>query len=216
MGKMVAGMALAGTLGVSQAAISAGEVVTLPEDVRLGGGDKVGSQLIAATYNSGKGPGVWIVADGGYRLYHNGSLLAEDNQAGRVRFIPMTLLPGENAFSVVGVNGIGAPGVLVQIDDLDRSYYSGSDWKSKPSVGNTSWKNKGRDLTQWGGATILNYPNTQMPSGGTLNGFAPNTQARWIWTSDESDENAVLLFNLSIKAEGYGAVTTGGDAGQIV
>ncbi len=216
MGKMIAGMALACTFGVSQAAITAGEVVTLPSDVNLGGGDKVGSQLIAATYNAGKGPGVWIVADGGYRLYHNGALLAEDNQAGRVRFIPMTLLPGENAFSVVGVNGTGAPGVMVQIDDLDRSYYSGGDWKAKPSVGNTAWKNKGRDLSQWGNATTLSYANNKMPSGAALNGFAPNTQSKWIWTGSETDKNAVLLFTLNIKAEGFGAVTTGGDKGNIV
>ncbi len=213
---MVAGMVLAGTFGVSQAAVSVSEVVTLPGDVNLGGGDKVGSQLIAATYNAGKGPGVWIVADGGYRLFHNGSLLAEDNQAGRVRFIPMTLLPGENAFSVVGVNGAGAPGVMVQIDDLDRSYYSGGDWKAKTSVGNTSWKNKGRDLSQWGNATTLTYANTKMPSGAALNGFAPNTQAKWIWTGSESDPNAILLFTLNLKAEGYGENTTGGDKGKVV
>lgn len=216
LGKIIAGMVMAGTCGVSLAATPANEVVTLPADKNYGGGDKVGSQLIAATYNAGKGPGVWIVADGGYRLYHNGALLAEDNQAGRVRFIPMTLLPGENAFSVVGINGAGAPGVLVQIDDLDRSYYSGSDWKSKPSVGNASWKEKGRDLSMWGGATALSYSNTKMPSGGDLKGFAANTQSKWIWTSSESDSVAVLLFTLNVRAEGFGASTTGGDAGKIV
>ena len=196
--------------------IPATEVVSLPADEAYGGGDKVGSQLIAATYNAGEGPGIWIVADGGYRLYHNGALLAEDNQAGRVRFIPMTFLPGENAISVVGVNGKGAPGVLVQIDDLDKSYYSGSGWKSKPVVSNNSWKNKGRDLSQWGGATTLSYANNKMPSGGTLDGFAANTQAKWIWTSDETDPTAVLLYTFYVKAEGFGAPTTGGDAGKIV
>ena len=69
------------------AVIPATEVVNLPADAAYGGGDKVGSELIAATYNAGEGPGIWIVADGGYRLYHNGKLLAQDNQAGRVRFI---------------------------------------------------------------------------------------------------------------------------------
>ena len=216
LGKCVAGMAIACSFGLSNAAVSVSEVVTLPTDANYGGGDKVGSQLIAATYNAGKGPGVWIVADGGYRLYHNGSLLAEDNQAGRVRFIPMTLLPGENAFSVVGVNGSGAPGVMVQIDDLSQSYYSGSSWKAKPSVSNTAWKNKGRDLSQWGAATELSYSNTKMPSGATLSGFASNTQAKWIWSGSESDPTAVLLFNLNVKAEGYGSATTGGDAGNIV
>ncbi len=215
------GLALAGVVsffGISavHAAVPATEVVTLPSDAAYGGGDKVGSQLIAATYNAGEGPGIWIVADGGYRLYHNGSLLAEDNQAGRVRFIPMTFLPGENAISVVGVNGKGAPGVMVQIDDLDKSYYSGSSWKSKPVVSNNSWKNKGRDLSQWGGATTLSYSSDKLPSGGALSGFAEGTQAKWIWTSAETDPTAVLLFTFNVKAEGFGASTTGGDAGKIV
>jgi pectate lyase len=208
--------AVASAVWIAAAAISPSEVVSLPGDAAYGGGDKVGSQLVAATYNAGEGPGIWIVADGGYRLYHNGALLAEDNQAGRVRFVPMTFLPGENAISVVGVNGEGAPGVMVQIDDLDKSYYSGAEWKSKPQVGNASWKNKGRDLSQWGGATTLSYANTKMPSGGALNGFAANTQAKWIWTSAETDPTAVLLFTFYVKAEGFGANTTGGDAGQIV
>ena len=218
---MLGKLSLAGVVslwGISavQAAVPATEVVDLPTEAAYGGGDKIGSQLIAATYNAGEGPGIWIVADGGYRLYYNGALLAEDNQAGRVRFIPMTFLPGENAISVVGVNGKGAPGVMVQIDDLDKSYYSGSDWKSKPSVGNASWKNKGRDLSQWGGATALSYSSDKLPSGAALNGFAPNTQAKWIWTSAETDPTAVLLYTFYVKAEGFGASTTGGDAGQIV
>ena len=213
------GLALAGVVslfGISTAAIPATEVVQLPSDAIYGGGDKVGSQLIAATYNAGEGPGIWIVADGGYRLYHNGALLAQDNQAGRVRFVPMTFLPGENAISVVSVNGKGAPGVMVQIDDLDKSYYSGSGWKSKPAVSNNSWKNKGRDLSQWGGATVLSYSSDKLPSGGALSGFAEGTQAKWIWTSAEMDPTAVLLFTFNVKAEGFGASTTGGDAGKIV
>ena len=88
--KIFAGILLTCAFGIGEAAVPKSEVVTLPSDVNLGGGDVVGSQLIAATYNAGNGPGIWIVADGGFRLYHNGALLAEENQAGRVRFIPMT------------------------------------------------------------------------------------------------------------------------------
>lgn len=215
-GRFFAGSAAVLAWSVAGAAVSASEVANLPADAAYGGGDKVGSQLIAATYNAGGGPGIWIVADGGYRLYVNGEMLAEDNQAGRVRFVPYTFLPGENAVSVVGVNGSGAPGVMVQIDELDRSYYSGGDWKSKPVVGDNSWKNKGRNLSQWGGATTLNYANTALPSGGALKGFAPNTLAKWIWTASEDDKTAVLLFTFNIKAEGFGANTTGGDGGEIV
>lgn len=192
------------------------EVVMLPSAANYGGGDVVGSKLIGRTYNGGSGPGIWIVADGGYRLYINGELLAEDNQAGRVTFVPYTFLPGENAVSVVGVNGSGAPGVMVQIDELEKSYYSGNSWYSKPVVYNAAWKEKGRDLSQWSSATALSYSSLNMPSGGILSGFAPNTQAKWIWTASESDSVAVLLFTFNIKAEGYGATVTGGEAGSIV
>ena len=198
------------------AAISLTEVATLPESPNYGGGDNVGSLLISETYNAGKGPGIWIVADGGYRLYVNGELLKEDVQAGRVSFVPYTFLPGENAVSVVGVNRSGAPGVLVQIDELEKSYYSGAGWVSKPAVGNNAWKAKGRDLSQWGGATILDYSNQKMPSGGDLSGFAEDTKAKWIWTGSESDSLAVLLYTFYVKAEGFGAATTGGSGGEVV
>lgn len=200
----------------SWAAVTPTETVTLPENAAYGGGDEVSSPLIAATYNAGEGPGIWIVADGGYRLYVNGELLMEDNQAGRVGFVPYTFLPGENAVSVVGVNGKGAPGVLVQIDELGKTYYSGSGWRSKPSVSNANWKQKGRDLSQWGGATTLSYANTALPSGGALKGFPSGTQSKWIWTGSETDETAVLLFTFYVRAEGFGASTTGGESGEIV
>lgn len=197
------------------AQVAVTEVVSLPTATTYGGGDVLGSQLIGRTYNAGNGPGIWIVADGGYRLYLNGELLAEDNQAGRVTFVPMTFLPGENAVSVVGLDGNGAPGVLVQIDELEKSYYSGSDWYSKPSVSNTAWKAKGRDLSQWGHAMIYGSAST-MPSGTALSGFATNSESQWIWTDKTTDTLAVLLFTFNIKAEGFGAGTTGGDGGIIV
>ncbi len=215
---LVAGIIFACGFGLSQASISPTEVVSLPTDTKLGGGDAIGSTLSRATYNGGKGPGIWIVADGGYRLYHNGSLLAEDNQAGRVRFIPMTFLPGENAISVIGVDGNKTPGVMVQIDELHESYYSGSGWYAKPDYGiyNNTWKQKGRDLSQWGGATSLSYSNTVLPSGGTLSGWPAGSKSKWIWTGTSTDSTVALLFNLNLKAEGFGASTTGGDAGPIV
>lgn len=217
-GLFIAGIALSCCFGLSEAAISPTEVVNLPTDTKLGGGDAIGSTLSRATYNGGKGPGIWIVADGGYRLYHNGSLLAEDNQAGRVRFIPMTFLPGENAISVIGVDGNKTPGVMVQIDELHESYYSGSGWYAKPDYGiyNNAWKQKGRDLSQWGGATSLSYSNTVLPSGGTLSGWPSGSKSKWIWTGTSTDTTVALLFNLNLKAEGFGASTTGGDAGSIV
>ena len=46
------------------AAISPSEVVSLPGDAAYGGGDKVGSQLVAATYNGARvrESGLWPMA----------------------------------------------------------------------------------------------------------------------------------------------------------
>lgn len=196
------------------ASVSVTEVAPLPSSSVYGADMDVGtSQLIAATYNAGEGPGIWIVSDGGYRLFLNGELLAEDNQAGRVRFVPMTFLPGENAVSVVATNTSGGGGVRVQIDELEKSYYSGSGWYAKPYVSSASYMAKGRDLSAWGGATSY---GTSAPSGISVSGFDSNSEAEWIWTDDPDDTLAVLLYTFNIKAEGFGEGVTGGEDGTVV
>lgn len=127
------------------------ETVSLPAAAALGGGDVVGSPLIGRTYNAGGGPGIWIAADGGFRLYLNGELLAQDNAAGRVTFVPMTFLPGANAISVVGIDGNGAPGVLVQVDELEKTYVSDAGWKVSTTVSDNSWKSRAFNDASWGG-----------------------------------------------------------------
>ena len=197
------------------AAVVPSEVVTLPTAAAWGGGDVVGSQLIGRTYNGGYGPGIWIVADGGYRLYLNGELLAQDNQAGRVTFVPMTFLPGTNALSVVGVDSNGAPGVLVQVDELGGTYVSGTGWKAATTVSDNAWKGKAFNDAAWASATASGSAAT-LPSGAALAGFAPGSTAKWVWASSASSKQAVLRYNFTIKAEGFGAATTGGDGGTIV
>ena len=197
------------------AAIPLTEVAPLPDSEIYGGKDSVHSDLIAATYNANEGPGIWITSDGGFRLYLNGELLAEDVEAYRTRFIPMTFLPGENAISVIATNKNEAGGILVQIDDLDKSYYSNSSWKAKPSVSNSDYKKKGRDLSGWGNAST--YGNASIsPSGISFNGFPANSKAEWIYTDKPSDSSAVLLFTFYIQAEGFGNKTTGGSAGNTI
>ncbi|MFN8437653.1 MAG: Ig-like domain-containing protein [Cytophagales bacterium] len=197
------------------------ETVTLPTDSKLGGGDTQGSVLIGNTYNAGEGPGIYIVADGGYRLYLNGELLAYDNAAGRSRFIPMTFLPGSNAISVMGINGSAAPGILVHIDELHQSYTTNSAWKSKTSayISDNTWKNKTFDMSQWGAATVQSAGTlTQTPSGTIIAGAAfPSTStAKWIWSGSSTDVSGIFRFTFDIKAVGFGAATTGGDGGTVV
>lgn len=193
------------------------ETVTLPTDAKWGGGDVKGSVLIGNTYGPGQGPGIYIVADGGYRLYLNGELLAYDNAAGRVQFIPMTFLPLKNSISVVGINGQKAPGVLIQIDELEKSYYSGNTWKVNTNPADNSWKNKTYNDASWASATTQTSGSvTQTPSGVTFAGFPSTSTAKWIWSGNTTDANAVVRFTFEIKPQGFAAATTGGDGSTIV
>ena len=193
------------------------ETVSLPTDSKWGGSDAVGSVLIGNTYGAGQGPGIYIVADGGYRLYLNGELLAYDNAAGRVRFIPMTFLPRKNVVSIVGINGLNAPGILMHLDELEKPYVSGTGWKVNNSPADNTYKTKGYNDASWSGATVLSTGTiTQTPSGATITGFPTTSTAKWIWSNSSSDKNVVLRYTFDIKAVGFGANTTGGDAGPVV
>ena len=195
------------------------ETVNLPGDSKFGGGDTQGSKLIGNTYGAGEGPGIYIVADGGYRLYLNGELLAYDNAAGRVRFIPMTFLPGKNAISIVGFNGQGAPGVLMHLDELEKPHFTGAEWKVLNNPTDDSWKKESYNDSAWPAATIsASGTLTSLPGGGSLSspGLPSNSQAKWIWSVSKSDKNVVLRYTFSIKALGFGALTTGGKRSNIV
>jgi hypothetical protein len=193
------------------------ETAVLPNNSVWGGGDMVSSVLIGNTYNAGQGPGIYIVADGGYRLYLNGELLAYDNAAGRVRFIPMTFLPNKNAISIVGINGSGAPGVLMHLDELSDSYVTNTQWKENNAPTNSAWKTKYYSDLNWPVASIISIGNlTQTPSGFAFSGFPKNSNAQWIWSGNTSDRNVILRYTFSINAVGFGAATTGGDSGLVV
>lgn len=212
--QILCALALAAAASVATA-LTVEETVNFPTTAAWGGGDTVAnSKLVGRTYTGGNGPGIWIVADGGYKLYLNGELLAEDNAAGRVTFVPVTFLPGKNAVSVVGADGNGVPGVLVQIDELDTSYVSDASWKVASSVSDSTWKRKTYDDASWESA-VASGSSSITPSGNKLSGFASGSAAKWIWASSAASTRAVLRFKFNIQAEGFGATTTGGDGGTI-
>ncbi len=195
------------------------EIVTLPSDGKFGGGDVPGSKLIGTTYGAGEGPGIYIVADGGYRLYLNDELLSYDNAAGRVRFIPMTFLPGKNAISIVGVNGQGAPGVLMHLEELEKSHVTSTGWKVLSNPVDNNWKSRSYSDSAWPAATVSTSGTlTTLPSGGSLSApaFPTRSNAKWIWSGSTRDKNVVLRYTFEIKAVGFGAATTGGDNSNIV
>lgn len=210
---IIAAVLFAASVGV--ASIMPEETAVLPTAAAWGGGDTLAnSPFVSRTYNAGNGPGIWIVADGGYRLYLNGELLAQDNAAGRVTFVPVTFLPGRNAVSVVGVDGNGSPGVLVQIDDLDTSYVSDASWKVATTVSDNIWKRRTYADSDWKSATASGTA-AATPSGSPLSGFAAGSSAKWIWASSATNTRAVLRFTFQLQAVGFGASTTGGDGGAV-
>lgn len=190
-------------------------VVTLPTATKWGGGDTVGSKLIGNTYTAGNGPGLWITSMGGYRVYLNGQMLAWDNQPGRIRFVPLTVLPGANALSVVGFSHGSTPGVLVQLDELDSSHVSSSAWKVSNSPSDNSWKNASFSDAAWGTASATGA-STARPDLKVLSGWAAKSSSKWIWSSSSSDTAVVLRAVFKVAPVGFGAATTGGAGGDTV
>jgi pectate lyase len=205
----------ADTLGFDWVAIDGSEIVTLPSDQKFGGGDTIGSVLIGNSYTAGNGPGIYAVGDGGFRLYYNGELIATQTVAGKVTFVPLTFLPGKNVVAVSGVNGFGAPGVLIHIDELEKSYVSGSGWKVNSAPENNNWKSMSFNDASWASATVSGTALTT-PGGLPISGFAPGSTARWIWSDKTSDTKVVLRYTFNIVPIGFGAATTGGAGGQVV
>ncbi|HLP42186.1 MAG TPA: hypothetical protein VK465_11805, partial [Fibrobacteria bacterium] len=171
--------------------------------------------MIANTYPGGKGPGVWVTSMGGYRLYLNGQLLAWDNQPGRIRFIPLTVLPGRQALTVVGVHHGDAPGVLVQLDELDSSQVSSAAWKASANPVGNAWKLPSFSDTDWSAASASGT-SSRRPDGKALTGWAASSGAKWIWSGNPADTAVVLRCSFKIAPVGFGQSTTGGAGGDTV
>ncbi len=203
------------TVAFDSIALDGTEVVVLPSDQKFGSGDTVGSVLIGKNYTAGNGPGIYAVGDGGFRLYYNGELIATQTVAGKVTFVPLTFLPGKNVIAVVGVNGFGTPGVLIHIDELEKTYVSGSGWKVNASPENNRWKSLSFNDTSWASASVSGSSSVT-PGGLPVSGFASGSTAKWIWSNETSDRKVVLRYTFNISPIGFGAATTGGAVGSVV
>jgi pectate lyase len=203
------------TLNIQWLALDEKEVVTLPSEQNFGGGDTVGSILIGKSYTAGNGPGIYAVGDGGFRLYYNGELIATQTVAGQVTFVPLTFLPGKNVVAVAGVNGFGTPGVLIHIDELEKSYVSGEGWKVNANPENNNWRSVSFNDASWAPATVSSIVS-RIVGGSLISGFAPGSAAKWIWSDKTSDAKVILRYTFNISPVGFGAAATGGEGGKMV
>ncbi len=137
----------------------------------------------------------------------NGQLLAQSPGPRRPLFVPLTVLPGDNVLAVVAASGSGEPAVLLQLDELERSYVSGSAFRvsTRPGAG---FATIDYDDSDWSLAKDLGARGA-LPGCDPTSVFPDSTNAHWM-APLESAAAAVFRLKLRVAAQGFGATATGG------
>lgn len=181
--------------------------LTLPADEVFGDGSEPASPLTAGEYAAGDGPGLHVTARDAFRVYLNDELVVESTEARASTFVPLTLLPGDNALTVVVAAERGTPAALLQLDELARSYVSDSSWKvsATPEDGFTS---ADFDDGSWSSASDYGPPGSL--AGCDPEEFAAGSSARWIGPAEGAGKIAALRKVIRLGPSGYAAGTRGG------
>lgn len=195
----------------SEPVLSCSEPVTaLPAAPAWASGKLEKTPLLSDKYQGGAGPGLWLSARDAYRVYLNGAVVAESSGARSSDFIPLTLLPGDNALSIAVWAESGTPAVLAQIDELTQSYVSDQSWRVETAPA--------------AGFAAVDFADSAWPAAsdygrlGTLPGCDPTTTllaasaAHWIGPAAGAGNSAVLRSVIRIAPEGFGEAASGGGA----
>lgn len=181
---------------------------TAPADPALAATGEAMSPLIATGYEAGNGPGLYVTARDAFRVYLNGALVAVSTGARQASFVPLTLLPGQNALSVAVSAKAGAPAALVELDELDRAYVSDASWKvSGASV--AGYADTSFDDSAWANATDYG-PLGALP-GCDPTSFPVGSLAHWIGPPRNAGGTAVLRKTITLAPVGFGSGTVGGN-----
>jgi len=181
----------------------------LPEDARFGDGTEAPSPLAGDWYGAGDGPGLYVTARDAFRVYLNGELVVESATARESAFVPLTLLPGDNALSIVADAGRGTPVVIAHWDDLDQSYGTSPDWavSTTPEPG---FAEREADVSDWSSAT--DYGPVGALVGCNADAFFPDgSEARWIGPPPGSSGPAAFRTVVRLAPVGFGENAHGGD-----
>jgi pectate lyase len=171
-----------------------------------GGSSVVDSDLVLTSYGAGVGPGIYVTARDGFRLFVNGELLAESEAAREPAFVPLTLLPGKNVIGVVAYAEQGIPAALVEVAELDRSHASGSGWKvsADPQAG---FSEPGFDDSLF--EPVTDYgPIGSRPGCDPESVFPSDSPAHWIGP-DSAQKAVALRYEIDIAPVGFARVTGG-------
>lgn len=188
---------------------AAPETVSWPDGDAFGGmGEPTSPAFLSPTYGALEGPGIYVAARDAFRLFVNGALVAESVARAPV-FVPLSLLPGENVVAVAVAASAETPAVLVHVDELERSYESGREWKvsAAPTEG---WTEVEFDAASWEDAREF-ASFGDLPGCDPETNFPPRSTARWIG-ADAVPGPLALRTVIRIAPVGFGATTTGGAA----
>lgn len=180
----------------------------LPEPPAWAQGTLQESPLVSTSYGAGQGPGLYIAARDAYRVYLNGALIYESRAPRTSDFIPLTLVPGDNALVVAVWAARGTPTALMQLDDLTESYLSDENWQveSSPRAG----------FAEPDYAPSASEPVTEHGRLGTHPGCDPSAPfpqvslASWIGPRAGAGSNVVLRRSIRIAPVGFGEGAKGG------
>ncbi len=190
----------------------------LPDDPALGGGRSVEEWELApiGDYDLDQGPGVTLAALDGFRLFVNGHLLATSTASLVPTFVPLTLLPGDNALVVVVTAVARPPALLLALDELARVYVTGGpialhDGSSAGFKVSTEPSGDfllpGFDDSAWAEA-LDRGPLDESPGCDPGPGFPAGSGAHFL----EAPAVGTAVFRLSVRIAplGFGSDTTGG------
>ncbi len=180
---------------------------TAAADPALADAGEPSSPLVVSGYDAGNGPGLYVTARDAFRVYLNGAVIATSSAARQALFVPLSLLPGDNALSVVVAAKTGIPAALVELDELDRDYASDGSWK----VGATSvsgYAAASFDDSAW--ANAIDYGPLGALPGCDPTTFPKGSAAHWIGPQSSSGGAAVLRKTITLSPVGFGTGTTGG------
>jgi pectate lyase len=189
-------------------------VSMLPPAPDWAGGEIASSALTSSDYAAGEGPGLWLSARDAYRVYLNGVLIAESPSARASRFIPLTLLPGDNALAIAIWAEHDTPAALVQLDELSQSYVSDASWRveTTPAAGFSS-----PDFVDSAWSTATDYgPLGSLPGCDPSEERPLSASPRWIGPAAGRGSSAVVRRTIRIAPEGFGEAATGGGAAEPV
>jgi len=181
----------------------------LPPGAAFGEGDVLEPwPLVSTSYGAGEGPGLYVLSRDTFRVYVDGHLVAESTAARTPLFLPLSLLPGASVIAIAAHAAVGAPAVLVQLDDLSASYFSGESWKvsTAPEGG---WQDVGFDDEGWANARELGALDG-LPGCDPDGTFPDSSTARWIGTEEGTTGSLALRTTIHIEPVGFAEATTGG------